>query len=141
MEDVEGFIQYAKKVYRVDTTRIYLSGLSMGGFITTEMAARYPSQLAAIVPISGVLDNTAVCKQIAEGSVPVWAFHNKRDPSINISSVENFIAAINQFTPALPPKLTVFDAFGHDAWTEALNPKYKEQGMNVYEWMLQYSRK
>ncbi len=46
-------IDFAIKKYRIDTTRIYVSGLSMGGGVTWEYAAAYASRVAAIVPICG----------------------------------------------------------------------------------------
>ncbi len=140
LEEVEEFLLYAKKNYRVDPTRIYLAGLSMGGFISSRLAGTYPSEFAAIIPISGAENDPEVCKNIAEGKVPVWAFHNKEDPQINVAGAEKFISLINGFNPVVRPKLTIFNARSHDAWSSALNPLYKEDGLNAYEWMLQYSR-
>lgn len=138
--DIEDIIVYAKKTYRIDTSRIYLSGLSMGGIVTTQMGGDYTTQLAAIVPVSGVTDDTTVCRNIAAGDLPVWTFHNNEDPTIDVSVPTEFISLTNSFEPLVPPKLTVFNAAVHDAWTAALNPLYKEENRNVYEWMLQYSR-
>ena len=42
--------------------------------------------------------------------------------------------------PINPPKLTIWPSGGHDAWTRAVNPDYKENGKNIYEWMLQYTK-
>ena len=140
--DVEVFIKFAKQTYRIDTSRIYMSGLSMGGVVTSEMGGEYTSQLAAIVPIAGVITGSinTPCRNIASGSLPVWVFHNSGDPSVSVSDPKNFISAINTFSPFIVPKLTVFNANTHDAWTEAINPKYKENNMNIYEWMLNFTR-
>ncbi len=54
VSDVNTFIEYARKNYRIDSTRIYLSGLSMGGITTCDVAAANPALFAAFVPISGV---------------------------------------------------------------------------------------
>lgn len=140
LEEADEFIRYAKTNYRIDTTRIYLVGLSMGGFIASRMGAQYPSQFAAIVPISGAQNDTSVCRGIAQGRLPVWAFHNRYDPSINLAGIEEFILMLSSFKPAVSPRLTVFNASKHDAWTAAVDPTYKEEGINIYEWMLQYSR-
>lgn len=140
LEEVNEFIQYAKTNYHIDTTRIYLAGLSMGGFITSRMGAADPAQFAAIVPVSGAQNDTAVCRSIAQGKLPVWAFHNKYDPAINIAGTEEFISMLQGFKPDVSPRLTVFNASKHDAWTAAFNPLYKDEGINVYEWMLQYTR-
>lgn len=141
--DVKLFIDFAVKTYRIDTTRIYLSGLSMGGTVSANMGGEYTSQLAAIAPIAGVTTGTLLkttCSNIAAGSLPVWVFHNTGDPSISVSDPITFVSTINDFHPSIAPKLTLFKSNVHDAWTDAINPKYKENGMNMYEWMLHYTR-
>ena len=142
-EDVEAFINFAKKNYRIDTSRIYLSGLSLGGTVSSNMGGEYTAQLAAIVPIAGVSTGSEMkqtCSNIAVGRLPVWVFHNSGDPLISAQDPINFIAAINSFHPSIAPILTLFNNNTHDAWTKAIDPKYKENNMNMYEWMLQYSR-
>ena len=142
-EQVAFFMDYAKQHFRVDTTRIYMTGLSMGGIVTSDMGAQYPHQLAAIVPMSGVFGiegSEYKCRSIAESNLPVWVFHNDHDPSLIPSGPRNFISMINTFNPVILPKLTMFSAAVHDAWTEALSPSYKENSMNIYEWMLHYTR-
>lgn len=141
--EVMSFIEFAKKTFRVDVSRIYLSGLSMGGFVTTDVGAEHPSEFAAIVPIAGAVSNgdaETKCAKIAGTNLPVWVFHNVGDPSISVESTKLFVSLIQKFNPSVAPKLTLFPVFGHDAWTRALDPSYKENNMNVYEWMLQYSR-
>lgn len=142
-EDVKSFIIFAKKNYRVDTSRIYLSGLSLGGTLTSNMGGEYTAQLAAIAPIAGVStgnDINVKCGNIAKGNLPVWVFHNSGDPLISALDPINFVSVINSFHPSVTPKLTLFNNNTHDAWTKAIDPKYKENNMNMYEWMLNYSR-
>ena len=139
-QQVEDFILFAKKHYRVDPKRIYLTGLSMGGIVTSKMAGDFTSELAAAVPMSGTVNDTLVCKHIAKGSLPVWVFHNKGDFVVEVGFPISYVALINSFNPVYHPKLTLFNSGEHDAWTVPLNPTYKEEGMNIYEWMLQYSR-
>ncbi|MEP7277899.1 MAG: PHB depolymerase family esterase [Bacteroidota bacterium] len=140
---VFSFIDYAFKNYRVDSSRVYLSGLSMGGVLTTEMAGRYTSLFAAVVPIAGESfgsDRDLSAANIAHGNIALWDFHNSGDPTIPSSVATDFINLVNSYNPSIAPKLTIFNASGHDAWTEALDPLYKENNMNVYEWMLQFKR-
>ena len=140
-EEINSFISYASQAYRVDSSRIYMSGLSMGGFITSNFAADYPTAVAAIVPISGELNiGDPRSANIARGSLPVWVFHNNGDPSINSFQATSFIDMINSFGPTSPARLTMFVSNIHDAWSQATDPAYKENGMNMYEWMLQYTR-
>lgn len=140
---VYSFLQFALKNYRVDSSRIYLSGLSMGGVLTTEMAGLYTSMLAAVVPIAGESfgsDKELNAENIAHGGLALWDFHNSDDPTIPSSTATDFIGLINSYNPLIAPRLTIFQAAGHDAWSQALDPLYKENNMNVYEWMLQYKR-
>jgi predicted peptidase len=140
---IEACIEYAKKTYRVDSTRIYISGLSMGGMLACDLGAEIPAKLAAIVPMAGVskdYDVVAKSRQIALGNLPVWAFHSADDQVFEVNRVRNFITDINSFRPSVSAKLTVWPTGGHDAWTRALDPAYKEGGLNMYEWMLQFHR-
>jgi predicted peptidase len=145
-EEVRSFFSYALKNYRVDPTRVYLSGFSNGGAITCDVAAEFTSLFAAIVPISGVSnsgDMNDKCKRLVEDKMPIWVFHNENDVFVSIDQSKKFIALINGFNPVIPPKFTISPAFGiygHDAWTKATNPQYRENNMNIYEWMLQYTR-
>ena len=143
---VLSFITYAKSNYRIDTTRIYMTGLSEGSTVVCDAAAEMPRQFAAIVPIAGESrsgDLQAKCRSIAEGNLPVWLLHNGQDQLIPVQYAWNFITILNSFHPLIPPKYTELLPFGlgnHDAWTHATDPAFKEDGKNIYEWMLQYHR-
>jgi predicted peptidase len=139
-EEIKIFIDYARQHFRIDSTRIYLSGLSLGGSVSADVAAAYPQQIAAVVPMSGESQSQQSCQQLAVNHIPVWDFHNSSDPTVNVSQSNNFIAWINSYNPSPAPKQTIFQANVHDSWTKALDPAYKENNMNIYEWMLQYSK-
>lgn len=141
--EVAEFLHYIKTTYRIDEARLYLSGLSLGSRVATLVGARFPSVFAAMVPIAGVSTNAGMverCDSIAAHNLPVWAFHNLDDPLSDVHSAEQFVNLIKDHSPPVSPRLTIFDVYGHDAWTTALDPSYRENGMNIYEWMLQYSR-
>jgi predicted peptidase len=114
----------------------------MGGAVSWDAGAEYNSIITAIVPVSGVpKDSThVIAKAIAQAQLPAWTFHNENDNVINPNVTKEFVQSINSFSPAIPPKFTLFKIEGHDAWTPATNPDYKENNMNIYEWMLQYSK-
>jgi predicted peptidase len=139
-EDIKAFIDYAIQHFRIDNSHIYLTGLSIGGSISADVAAAYPGLIAAIAPMSGESQSMASCQQLANNHIPVWDFHNSGDPTVNISQSNTFIGWINSFHPAIAPRQTVFQSNVHDSWTKALDPSYKENNMNVYEWMLQYAK-
>jgi predicted peptidase len=141
--NVKECIAFAKTNYRVDTTRIYLSGLSIGGELAADAGAEIPSQLAAVVPLAGIPQDYATtnkCQVLANNNLPVWSFHSQNDPIYPVAMATGFINKINSFNPATRSKITVWPSGGHDAWTRAIEPAYKEGGMNIYEWMLQYKR-
>jgi predicted peptidase len=142
-EQVLNLIDTIKNKYRIDLSRIYLTGLSVGGVITTETASKFPRTFAAIAPLAGVsnMDVIIKCRSMAKARLAVWAFHNDKDPTIPSFDSKYLVSTINSFAPVIPARLSLFtDPFGHDAWTQALDPAYKEEGKNLYEWMLQYAR-
>lgn len=140
------FINYAKDTYRIDTARIFLVGFSEGGTTASDVAAAHPGLFAALVAIAGVSksgDIQSKCKSISDNHLPLWLFHNDMDQLMDIELTRNFVSIINSFNPAIPPKYTEFLPYGlwnHDAWTKATDPAFKEDGLNIYEWMLQYKR-
>jgi predicted peptidase len=139
--DVNGVLQYALKKYRVDTSRIYVTGLSMGGGVTWEYSAQYGSSLAAIVPVcGGSWPDTKRAQALASFNLPVWAFHNNDDATVPVSYTLDYVSKINSFHPGVLAKATTWPTGGHDSWTKAYDPATKENGKNVYEWMLSYTR-
>lgn len=143
VKDVNEIMHHALMKYRVDSTRIYLAGLSMGGGASWEYAgSQYGKLLAAIVPICGASwADSAVARQIAYNEVPAWAFHNEEDPVVTAKSTTRYARLINAENPKYPVKVTIWPGSLHDAWTQASDPEYREEGKNMYEWMLQYERR
>ncbi len=145
--DVDEVLNYIVSRYRIDQSRIYITGFSMGGGATWEYVGTVSNlnniqRIAAIVPIAGASTPTTTrARNIAKYNLPVWAFHNSDDPDVSVSNTTTYVERINQ-APAPTPaaRMTIFNASGHDAWTRAYDPAYKESGKNIYEWMLQYSR-
>jgi predicted peptidase len=144
--DIQAVIDFAKTTYRIDSTRIYVSGFSLGGRAVADFGAYHTSTIAAIVPMAGASTWEVDLKGqlIATGKLPVWAFHNEEDQLISVNETKNFVAAINSHAPAIAAKLTLFPSslaiLKHDAWTTACDPAYRENGMNIYEWMLQFKK-
>ncbi|HEY9487687.1 MAG TPA: alpha/beta fold hydrolase [Chryseosolibacter sp.] len=145
-EQVISLVNYAKETYDIDTSRIFLVGFSEGGRIACDVAASYPRQFAALVAMAGVStldDAESKCKSIADNSLPVWLLHNDEDQLMDVNLTRHFVSLINNYNPAIAPKYTEFFPYGlwnHDAWTKATDPAFKEDGVNIYEWMLQYKR-
>jgi predicted peptidase len=115
--------------YRVDKDRIYLTGLSMGGFGTWSLAAAYPNHFAAIVPICGG-GNPADAKRLK--GLSIWVFHGGKDPVVPVERSEAMVKALQQVGADV--KLTVYPDAVHDSWTETYdNPE-------LYKWLLEHKR-
>ena len=115
--------------YRVDKDRIYVTGLSMGGFGTWVLAAYSPERFAALVPICGESD-PRLAKRFAH--VPVWVFHGAKDPVVPLERSERMVEALKKNGGNV--KFTVYPWAGHDSWTEAYDDE------QLYEWLLQQKR-
>ena len=115
--------------YKVDQDRIYLSGLSMGGYGTWDLAAYAPDRFAALVPISGSSD-PRTAKRIAH--IPTWVFHCAKDQWTSVEYSQKMVDALKENGSNV--KFTVYTRAGHDAWSKAYsNPQ-------LYEWLLQQKR-
>ena len=140
--DIDAVVDYAISKYRVDQKRIYMSGQSMGGGGTWDYAIDHGKRLAAIAPIAGASWPTQdKGKAIANSGVCVWAFHCKNDPTVPSWYSINYVDYINLYNPIEPAKVTLFSGTEHSiAWNTATDPNYKENGVNMYEWMLSKCR-
>jgi len=97
----------------IDRQRIYLTGISMGGFGTWITAATYPELFAAIIPICGGC-RIGLAQKLK--NVPVWNFHGKKDQIIPISQSDLIINALKR-AGAKDLKYTVYSFADHDSWT------------------------
>jgi predicted peptidase len=109
-------IDKINKTYKIDTNRIYLMGISMGGFGVWDMICRYPDKFAAAVPICGGGDENQAFKIV---NVPIRAFHGKQDKLVKVSRSRNMIDVIKKLGGN--PKYTEYENVGHDAWNYAFS--------------------
>lgn len=122
-------LDHVASQYRVDRRRIYLTGLSMGGYGTWTLAAAHPDRFAAIVPICGG-GNPDQAKRLK--GLPIWVFHGGKDRTVPLARSQAMVDAIKAAGGNV--KFTVYPDAGHDSWTETYdNPK-------LYEWLLQQKR-
>ncbi len=122
-------IERLLKQYSIDNRRIYLSGVSMGGFAVWDLIARYPDMFAAAVPICGGGDENQAPRC---AHVPVWAFHSVNDWGIKVIRTRHMIDAIRKAGGA--PKYTEYRGLGHFSWNKA----YSEA--DLFPWMFAQSR-
>ncbi|MFT3947144.1 MAG: T9SS type A sorting domain-containing protein [Agriterribacter sp.] len=142
---IENIINYAKAHYRVDESRVYLTGLSMGGIYSWIYASKTVERgkgLAAMLLVTpGATASASQLSNISSSQLPIWVTNNSGDASNKPAGAIALVNAINNTVPA-PPKalLTIFTKSGHDAWTATYDPAFKQDGLNVYEWMLSKKR-
>ena len=115
--------------YRVDKERIYLTGLSMGGFGTWAIAKKFPSVFAAVVPICGGGDTAELWKL---RNTPVWCFHGAKDDVVKPEQSYRMVNALKKYNNNI--KLTVYPDANHDSWT----PTYNND--SLYTWLLQQKK-
>ena len=115
--------------YQIDKERIYVTGLSMGGFGAWRLAAEYPHRFAAIAPICGKGD-PASAQSIRH--LPVWVFHGAKDNVVPLKESRQMVDALKKVDGNVT--FTVYPEAGHDAWTATYeNPE-------LYEWFLKHTR-
>ena len=139
--DVNDVVNYAIQNYRVDQSRIYVTGLSMGGGAVWDFAGNYPTKAAAVVPVCGAASSDPTrAGAIANAKLPVWATHNQNDPTVSVSNTTGWVNLINQLGGNA--MATIFNASGHDAWTQTYDPNFTQNanGENIYQWMLQHQK-
>lgn len=143
--DIDSVINFCIATYKVDLSRVYLTGLSMGGGVTWDYAgncAASANRLAAVVPVCGfALPDSTRGRVMAASNLPVWATHNDGDTVAPVQWSIQQVAWIND-APAPNPlaMLTIFHSTSHDAWTTTYSPTFTQNNLNVYQWMLSHSR-
>ena len=121
-----GIVDETIREQPVDPTRLYLTGLSMGGFGSWDLADRQPERWAAVVPICGGGDETTAGRLV---NVPIWAVHGDADPIVPVDTSRTMIEVIR--AAGGNPKYTELRGVGHDSWT----PAYADLG--VIPWMFE----
>lgn len=116
-----------------DPDRVYLTGLSTGGFGTWYLAGQHPERFAAIAPISGFPHPDQV-PAIAAAGVPVWCFTGGRDPYFRQQSFYPGLNRLEQLSAA-EVRFTILADMGHDAWNRVY------AGQDIYDWLLQQRRR
>ncbi len=127
-----------EKKYAVDPKRIYLTGLSMGGYGTWHLGLSHPEKFAAIAPICGGGD--FITPYLAEDlhkaalqSLAVWAFHGGKDPVVPPAESERMVNYLKQFG-VQEVKLTIYPDATHNSWTQTYaNPE-------LFAWFLRHTR-
>lgn len=126
-EDVERAVGLTMQQYNVDKSRVYLTGLSMGGFGTWSYGAERPETFAALMPICGggkVKDAPALAR------LPIWAFHGAEDKIVPVGHSREMVDAVKAAGGDI--RYTEYDDGGHDIWDRAYMDK------KVIRWLLSH---
>ena len=119
-----------QKNYSTDEDRVYLTGLSMGGFGAWKLAADHGDKFAAVAPICGKGDpaNGEKLK-----SVPIWAFHGTEDGAVPFSASIEMVEAIKK-AGGTKVRFTSLEGIGHNCWSSAYATP------DLYSWFDQQTR-
>lgn len=123
IESIKAFIDKMTALYSADKSRIYLTGMSMGGFGTWYTAMAYPDLFAAIAPCcgGGMPWNAGVLK------MPVWAFHGGADDVVLPSNSIDMVNALKSAGGGV--RFDLYDGVYHNSWEKAYTNE-------LLEWLL-----
>lgn len=122
-------LDHAERTLPVDPNRIYVTGLSMGGYATWSLADRQPERFAAIVPICGGYPHHPYVASTTLASMPIWAFHGDADDIVPLRATTEPVEAIQR--AGGEPKLTVYPGVGHVSWVPAYDTP------ELWEWLFE----
>ncbi len=138
VSELNGLLDKVLVELNIDQNRVYLTGLSMGGYGTWELGIAHPERFAAIAPICGGGERLPIL--LATGSrredlqtLPVWAFHGGKDSVVPVEESTRMVEALNHIG-AEDVKLTIHPNAGHDSWTQT----YDDPAF--YRWLQQHRR-
>lgn len=118
-------LDHLTNAFRVDSDRIYLTGLSMGGFGSWRLAADHPDRFAAVVPICGG-GNPADADKLK--NLPIWVWHGGADPVVPVRRSIEMVEAI-QKAGSTTIRLTTLTGIGHNSWQAAY------ASPDLYQWL------
>ena len=119
--------------HRINFTRVYLTGLSMGGYGTWELALEHPEMFAAIAPICARVDYVFLENASKLKDKPLWVFHGAKDQVVPVSNSERMVQALKN--AGGNPKFIIFPEEGHDSWSKPYSdPEF-------YAWLLSHEQK
>lgn len=131
-DDLLNIVNNTLRDYRADAKRVYLTGLSYGGFGTWYMATYHPDRWAAIAPICGLGDLT-LAPILATANMPIWIFQGGRDDVIQPQWIYPMANSLEK-AGLTTVRLTIHEDLGHNVWTRVY------AGEDLYNWFLSHAR-
>lgn len=132
-ESLYQLIQKIGKENNIDLNRVYLTGLSMGGWGVWDLALAHPDFFAALVPIASFVNLMQEDEACKLKDIPIRAFHGLQDDVVSLETVTEVYKKLKECNADI--KLTVFEDANHDSWSKV----YDHQ--EIYDWMLQQYKK
>ena len=129
IESIYELILKIQKENKIDADRIYVTGLSSGGWAAWNLALSYPDMFAAIVPISGFVDLIELESACKIASIPTRIYHGLLDDVVKVDYAVAIYKELKKCN-AKDVQLTIFDDAGHDSWTRVYD------NSEIYNWML-----
>ncbi|HEX5653365.1 MAG TPA: dienelactone hydrolase family protein [Chitinophagaceae bacterium] len=129
IESLQKLLGHLKNTQRINPKKIYLTGLSMGGYGTWEWAMKYPEEFAAIAPVCGGGDTTNAWKL---RNIPAWVFHGAKDDVVLPVQSQNMVNASRRYGAAIT--FTLYPEANHNSWDSAYNNN------TLYSWLLEQSK-
>jgi predicted peptidase len=114
----------------IDPKRVYLTGMSMGGYGAWDWAMREPKRFAALAPICGGGDET---KAALIKDLPIWTVHGEKDQAVPVVRSRRMVEALRAAGGS--PKYSELEGVGHNAWTKAYTPEF-----GLLDWMFEQKR-
>lgn len=132
-EALFALIKHIASRYRVDEKRIYLTGLSMGGAATWDLAMAYPEYFAAIAPVCGPVNRNYPERAVDLKDLPIMAFHGAMDDVVPVAGAAGMIKRLQNI--GNPATIVIYPDANHDSWTKT----YEDP--ELYKWFLKKVRK
>jgi predicted peptidase len=129
VDELIGLLNEVEKKFRIDRSREYVTGLSMGGYGTWALLAAQPKRFAAAAPVCGGGDPQSVG---LFAKVPLWVVHGDKDQAVNIQQSIDMVTALK--TAGANPTFSVIAGGGHDVWSDF----YASD--EFYKWLLMFKR-
>lgn len=117
--------------HQVDESRIYLTGLSMGGYGTWDWVTLRPNRFAAIAPICGGSEDNAANTLVFK-DVPAWVFHGAKDKVVPLENSTRIVESLKDKGSSVI--FTVYPEAGHNSWTDTYNNPM------LYDWLVSHSK-
>ncbi|MFT3825520.1 MAG: PKD domain-containing protein [Chitinophagaceae bacterium] len=139
---VDEMLNYAKKNLSIDTNRVFLAGLSLGGGGVWSYAGSTldnAKKFAALGISCGTEQYVNFCN-IASANLPVWAFHATNDGTVSVNATYNNVNKLNACNPAVKPYMTIWPDGDHWIWGRVFDEGYTWNNPSIYEWFLSQNR-